>query len=242
MALVREKVYLREAPVVKVTLVADKNSPAMVIKDQFRALQRGAVSVDLIASPGDRVPSSLPNFDRTERPDDFERLQPGQTKVYHLEVVSSPPMPGDYIVRVEFAPTTDPSWKIRQDLRVQYVDIPVTSIKENIPLVDRIGHGAHAQNRTVELLKVMSEEGCQLIYRSFTPEGKVDLVQRLCPLDISSRLAAVSKAFWHKPEQRDRVWLSQVWVAFNREGELHLVKLDAVAGNILEDTILGGSQ
>jgi hypothetical protein len=181
----------------------------------------------------------MPDLRAQKGANDFLVLPAGKSVEWAVSVMARPVAPGKYTVKTEFAPTPDETYKVRQELTVTYEDIPPELIAHKVvmPLPFNPNHpGRRGDVDEIQLMNVKTAKGFHLFFKLVKQKGTSIYVERLFPLVEDTRLMAVSK-FFDRPE-----FTQQIWVVYNKGTDLFLAQLDAVTGQVLENSPIHGKQ
>src|SRR5262245_50617130 len=120
-ALERDLLYLGESPRLKVTVTAPPNR-AVTVVNADRVLSRRCLHANMV-NPEGRTEYCLdePTGYPRHAYGDFSDLASGQARAMEFVVpYLSAIKPGKYQMTLEFTPTTDPQFVVRNELRVTY--------------------------------------------------------------------------------------------------------------------------
>ena len=229
------RVYAGERPTVRITITAEgEQAEAVQVVKQASAFDIGSVDVRLKIDYGVgilRFPGAAHYLGGLRKPkaEDFEQLPAGKSVIQNYPVLTVPNNPGEYIVEVTCRPTADPGYVVEKELLLRCCAIETAAIRD----AARLSHDVRWMPSKVELLNVVTPAGARLIYRELSSCGEVPQLRQICSLDEDSKIAAVGKLFDQTHHK------SQVWVVFNRQAQLHFLRIDCTTGEVLASKVIG---
>lgn len=232
--LVSDKLYVGETPRVTIKLTAPENQGVSVVKnDSLIIRKRQALWMDLLQEDGKRVPGGPPCYEPHKSPDDFVFLPAGKSISIKSSVANYADKPGNYAVQVKFTPTPDENFKVTKELPLTYQEIPNDVIADKVVRKGPVGINDPEDRKEVfELMNVKTEKGHELLYRlsSYEDNKLIDVkLDRLLPLDADSKITAITKF----PGRGDVS--EQIWLTYNKGGDLYFARIEYVTGVVLEN-------
>ena len=234
-SLVSKYIYVGENPSIKIVITAPKNGVVDAIKPD-RVYERAVLWLDLLTIERTTVPASKRSYRPTRKPDDFVRLDSGKSIEMSFSLFDGVRKAGRYIVRVSFFPTPDEKFEVKQELPITCLEISDNRVYEKVLLKIPPNPNANLpRDEFLDLLNVKTDNGFEMLYRQFdygddgAPRYRLE---RLFPLDEKSRFTAVPMFF----EKKDQV--RQIWITYNKGGELHFARIMYSSGQVLENTPL----
>jgi len=223
-----------ETPKIVLTLKAPEGKDVQIVRKD-RVYPRRALVMRIRDSHGKRVPGGGPGGRALRREDDFRAVPKGASVSMEFDVPIIVTKAGRYSVVVRFKPSPDDTDVREFEMPVAYKELGEGAVGERMSfrVSARPGPAVLPSDfHVLELTRVKnSPKKHWLVFRILGHDGAVRVCQRVAPLDADSHLAAVPKYFGEKARFAER----HVVVAFNRGGELRVMRLEYPTGAVLQD-------
>jgi hypothetical protein len=232
-ALSSDLLYVGEYPTVQVQVTAPPSGTVRVVKsDRSWWASRFLWSVASPVGGSDGGPGGC-IVARQDEDDDFLELTPGQTRAMEFGISYWAKKPARYIISLEFAPTPDRSYVVRDELVLTYRNIPPDDVvrRVRLPVARSPNYPNMADPGSVEFLNVRTDRGQVLLFHRLNEDGTTFRLDRVHGLDHDSDLAVVPD---YSEGKIDPTW----WVRFKLGGKQHLIQLNHALGKILRKTVV----
>jgi hypothetical protein len=209
-------------PRVRITVHAPADRSVEVVKSNS-AWNIGALRASLIGNDGVRVPGGLPDDGtRPPRTSDFVRIEPGKESVIEEPVLTRVPAAGKFVVRIDLAAGPGGSQGFEADLALTCREILPSMVSRRY-----VVQGANEQEQ-LELLNVVDNGVCELVFRRTYSKYSRQIVTRLFEVDPNADVVAVFRSRLVDESESD-----EVWICWRKSRELWLGKLNTLSGRVL---------